>query len=357
MKVERPDLTGLAPEVIAYIEALEIELLRRQQDGDQPRPSRSSAAAADVAEEAALEAAISEAPTPLNVVTISRSGLAKRTPRHFYGRQRRSGMGVFDLETPEADPPALLLVADEEATLLLFTSHGRVFRLYLGELEPSAVRARGESLIKKLPYPLQADERIVTALPENGGTYACLASERGWLRRIRAAYLGKSMIEGTTFHDVKEGGPLAAACWTAGDGDLFLATRQGLAVRFNENQVPARGVRGMRVTPEDQVVAVTGVYPESGVFMLGHDGRGTVRLMPGFSANKAPGAGGKVAFKTERLVGAARVDENDDIFIISRLGKLIRFTAGEVPAKEGVVQGVHCMTLRADETVALAVTS
>jgi DNA gyrase subunit A len=362
MNLERPDLTGVAPELIAYIEALEMELMRYQEDSasyrEDSRPARatrSSAADAAVAEEAALEV-VSEPVTPLNVVTISRSGIAKRTPRHFYGRQRRSGMGVFDLETPEADPPALLLVADENEGLLLFTSLGRVFRLSMSELPQSPVRARGESFTNQLPYPLQANERIAAVLPENGGAYACLVSERGWVRRIRAAYLGKSMIEGTTFHDPQEGGPLAAACWTPGDGELFLATRQGLAIRFNENQVPARGVRGMRVVPEDRVVAVTAVYAHSGVFLLGHDGKGSIRLMPGFSANKAPGAGGKVALKTERLVGAAKVEENDDIFAISRLGKIIRFTAAEVPAKEGVVQGVHCMTLRADETVALAVT-
>jgi DNA gyrase/topoisomerase IV subunit A len=76
--------------------------------------------------------------------------------------------------------------------------------------------------------------------------------------------------------------------------------------------------------------------------------------MAGFSPNKAPGAGGKTAMKTDHLVGAAAVDETGDIFIISRLSKIIRFQAAEIPAKEGVVQGVNCMALRADETVALA---
>lgn len=351
MDVGRPDLSDVAAEVVAYIEALEMELLRYQ-DGGRPLPG-SRAGAAAVATEAAL-AEPGELPTPVNVVTISRSGMVKRTPRHFYSRQRRSGMGVFDLETAEADPPAHLLLADQDQVLLLFSSHGRAFRWPLRDLVASAVRARGESLLRKLPFPLQADERIAAVLPENGGAYACLASERGWLRRIRASYLGKSMIDGISFHDTKEGGPLAAACWTAGDGELFLATRQGLAIRFNENQVPARGVRGMRVTPGDEVVAVTAVYPHSGVFLLGHDGRGSIRLMSGFSANKAPGAGGKAALKTERLVDAVTVAESDDIFIISGLGKIIRFTAAEVPPKEGVVQGVHCLTLRADEAVAVA---
>ncbi len=77
--------------------------------------------------------------------------------------------------------------------------------------------------------------------------------------------------------------------------------------------------------------------------------------MAGFSQNKAPGAGGKQAMKADRLVGVGAVSERDDIFIISRLGKIIRFHADEIPAKEGVVQGVACMALRSDETTATVV--
>ena len=76
--------------------------------------------------------------------------------------------------------------------------------------------------------------------------------------------------------------------------------------------------------------------------------------MTGFGANKAPGAGGKVAMKADALVGALAVAEGFDLFLISRLGKLIRFQASEVPAKEGVVQGVNCMSLRSDFCAALS---
>ena len=75
--------------------------------------------------------------------------------------------------------------------------------------------------------------------------------------------------------------------------------------------------------------------------------------MSGFGANKAPGAGGKTAMKADVIVGAVPVTEQSDVFAISRLGKIIRFRSREVPAKEGVVQGVNCMSLRADECVAM----
>jgi DNA gyrase subunit A len=101
-------------------------------------------------------------------------------------------------------------------------------------------------------------------------------------------------------------------------------------------------------------VSVAAVPETGGVFLVGADGKGTVREMVGFGANKAPGAGGKVAMKTDALIGALTVTEGCDLFVISQLGKLIRFQAAEVPPKEGVVQGVNCMSLRADECMAVA---
>jgi DNA gyrase/topoisomerase IV subunit A len=104
------------------------------------------------------------------------------------------------------------------------------------------------------------------------------------------------------------------------------------------------------------VLGVLAAPAESGgAFMVSNEGKGTIRLFSGFSANKAPGSSGKTLMKAEELVGVQAVAEQDDVFIVSRLGKIIRFAAAEVPAKEGVVQGVNCMALRADECVALAV--
>ena len=215
------------------------------------------------------------------------------------------------------------------------------------------VRARGGPLSDHLP--LRPGERVVGALAEGGGQYIILLSQRGWVRRVRAAYLGGSLIAGTSFHDVKEGGPLVAACWSGGGDDLFLASREGKAIRFMETQVPARGCLGIRLDVTDAAVAAAAVRADGGVFLLGADGQGTVRLMSGFAANKAPAAAGKVAMKTDELVVAAAVGPGDELVIISRLGKLIRFAADEIPAKEGVVQGVACMALRADEATAVAV--
>lgn len=89
------------------------------------------------------------------------------------------------------------------------------------------------------------------------------------------------------------------------------------------------------------------------MFLLGANGRGTIRMMSGFADNKAPGAGGKISMDTPRLICALNVDDQQDIFIITRISKIIRFRVDEVPSKEGVVHGVTCISLRADEPVAV----
>lgn len=345
---ERPDLSEVDPEIVAYIESLEQVVADAQRGGS----SRSSRA------DSPLEP--SEPPTTMNVISISRTGLAKRTPRHLYGRQRRGGMGIFDLDAGENDEPGFLAVADESAGLILITNQGRALRAEVKSIVETDVRGRGESLLEN--FPLREREKLAIVIPDEGGSYLIMVSERGQVRRIGSQYLGRNLQPGTMLYNTSEGGAPTAACWTSGNSELVIGTRQGKGIRFAERQVPVRGCLGLRVEPSDYVVGVAATTEEGGVFLVTDDGKGTIRLANGFSANKAPGSGGKVLMKTDTLLGVIAVDdpaENppNDVFIISQLGKLIRFQAADVPAKEGVVQGVNCMNLRSDLCTAFTVST
>ena len=122
MTVERPNLSQVDPVIRAYVESLEAEIERLRNGDDSP-------------DESAAPPEPAEPPTTLNLITLSASGLAKRTPRHLYGRQRRGGMGIFDLEAPDGDPPTSLAIADESATVILLTNHARAFRFPLGNCQ------------------------------------------------------------------------------------------------------------------------------------------------------------------------------------------------------------------------------
>ncbi len=335
--MERPDLSNVDPQILAYIEYLESSATKSKKSTPAP----------------ALEP--SEPPTTMQVITLTQHDVAKRTARHLYGRQRRAGMGIFDIDTDENDPPKLLTVADEASTLIVVTSQAKAYRLPVAEIASAEVRARGASMRDLLP--MLDDEIVVALVPEGPGAYFTVVSERGFVRSLPKHLVSDRMQPGMVLYNMREGGPAAAACRNNGDESLFIATREAKAIRFAARNVPAFGTQGLRLTSEDKVISVTPCGPKEGVMLLAEDGKGTIRLMTGFAANKAPGAGGKVALKAERLVGAMRAGDKDDIFIISRQSKLIRFQGAEIPQKEGVVQGVNCMALRSDECVAFTVTS
>jgi DNA gyrase subunit A len=338
--IDRPDLTNLDPTVKAYIESLEHELAQYHKESPE--------------EKYLPPLELSEKPTTLNVVTLTNDGYAKRTPRHLYSRQRRGGMGIFDLDIPEDTTPGILVVADESQALLLFTSQARVFRYPLNLLPESPVRAKGQLITDRAS--INPDEKFVAALPDIAKGGVALLSERGNVRFLRHHVFGEYMKPGTVLFDPLKFGRLVAACRTPGDGDLFIATRQGRAIRFSEKLIPPQGCAGMRLEAGDSVVVIASTNEEGAVFLADGSGKGTIRQMEGFAANKSAGGGGKYAMKTSELISAHAYNEGDEIFMISKLSKIIRFMGEEVPAKEGVVQGVNCMALRADEVVAVTLT-
>jgi DNA gyrase subunit A len=343
--MQRPDLSHVDSEVLAYIEFLERKVNVRIQ------PSSSKEDGLELSAERASEALPPEQETTVHIITISREGFAKRTLRHQYTRQHRGGMGVFGIDIDAPDFPVLLSSSEENQNLIIFTSRARVFRMPTQSIPASDVFFKG-GLIRER-FGLEPDETIVTVLPEQAKGYVALVSQSGRVRCLRHHLFGEHMRPGTSMFNFNESGPLASACWTPGDAELFIVTRQGIGIRFAEKAISPQGDQAIRLSGDDVVTGLASIFPESGVFIAGADGRGTVRQMSGFAANKTPGGSGKIAFKSHKVVGAAPVEINDDLFLISHMGKVIRFPVAEVTPTEGVVQGVNCMSLRGDEVVAL----
>lgn len=343
--MQRPDLTNIDPKVVAYIEYLEKKTgVRTARSGVSERVD------AELAPERASEALPADHETNINVITITHSGLGKRTYRHLYTRQHRGGMGVFGVDVDDPDFPIVLTTAEDNQNLLFFTSRARVFRQPISVIPSTNLDEKGKLVTERLAG-LEPDERIVAVLPEQARGYVALVSEGGRVRSLRHHLFGEHMRPGTVLYNHNEFGPLAAACWTPGDAEIFLVTQEGIGIRFAEKAISPQGDLGIRLASDDRVVGLASVYADSRVFLQGSDGRGTIRLMSGFAPNKSPGGSGKIAFKNSRVVGVVSVEVNDDLFVISRLGKVIRFPADEVPETEGVVQGVNCLGLRGDEAV------
>ncbi|MEM9773949.1 MAG: DNA gyrase C-terminal beta-propeller domain-containing protein [Chloroflexota bacterium] len=334
--MERPDLTTTTDEIVAYIEYLEDQL--------KSKTGRKEAKSIQTVEP-------SEPETPIQVITISQNGLIKRTPRHLYGRQKRAGMGVFDVDLPDGDKPKQVLLADVESDLIALTNFARVFKLPVSKIAETPVRGKGEPLENLTrTFGMHGREHVVTYLAGSGPSMVIL-TEKGHVILRNKNFIRNSAV----LYDVNTiQGPLAA-CWSTGQDELFVGTKKGLAIRFSTKQVSSRGTSAIRLEAGDDLLGVTAVEPDGGVLLVSSEGRGTIRLMDGFRPNKAPGGGGKVALKAEEMVGMAAARAEDDIFIISSLSKMIRFNTGDIPAKTGAVQGVHLMSLRADDVAAVAV--
>ena len=347
--MERPDLLKISPDVIAYIEYLETRIAALE--GKRSRPV-SPVEDDHIRAETALP---QETTSTDSLFTLSATGKLKRSYRHLYGRQHRGGMGVFDLDVDPPDFPVAVQILPEGASLLLFTNFARVFRLPAGRFDASEVRAKGEDLAVR--FPLESGERFVAMLQDQASGYVALGSQRGRVRVLRHHLFGEHMRPGTAMFRPDEFGELSAVCWTPGNADLLLLTRRGMGIRFAEKLLNPQGDLGIRLTDGDQLVAVLSVDDDSQVFLAGADGRGTLRSMKSFSANKSAGGIGKLAMRTDQLAGGLVAHSTEDVFLISRLSKLIRFPAIEVPETDGVVQGVACMQLRADEVVAMCISS
>ena len=337
--MDRPDLTGIDEEIIAYVAYLENKIEEMQ------RPKRQSAAATSAPVEP------TEPETTIQLITLSQAGSIKRTPRHLYARQKRAGMGVFEIDLPEDDRPQQIMLADVESDLIALTNFARVYKIPVANIQEAPVRGKGAPLADLLTsFGMHEREHVVTLLAGSGQSIAIL-TERG-----HVITRNKNFIKnGAILYDVNAILPPRAACWSTGQDEIFVGTKNGLAIRFSTKQVSSKGTSAIRLEAGDELLGIAAVEPSGGVLLVSSEGRGTIRLMSGFRPNKSPGGGGKVALKAEEMVGMATANPEDDIFIVSSLCKMIRFSAGDIPAKTGAVQGVHLMTLRADEVAAVGV--
>lgn len=345
--MKRPDMTNVDPEIREYIESLEKLIYNQKKSHGIERAGQEILLNRDHVDEAFPP----EQESNVSIITISQHGFAKRTFRHLYSRQHRGGMGILGIDISPPDLPTLLSSAEKDQTLLFFTNFARVYRHPAHIIDHAGVFGTGNKIKERIG--LVEDEIIVGVLPEQAKGYIALVSKSGRLRCLRHHLFGEHMHQGTNFYNYNNFGELAAVCWTPGDADIFIATEKGIGIRFPEKTLPPQGDQGIRLIDGDKVIGVTSVYQNSEVLLIGADGRGAQRTMSGFAPNKSPGGSGKIAIRSNKVVSIAATKQNDDLFILSRLGKIIRFPSREVPASEGVVQGVNCMSLRGDEAVAM----
>ncbi len=293
----------------------------------------------------------------LMLITVSAAGQAKRTAINRYGRQRRGGMGVFDLRAGETDEARFVAVADRADFLLLLTASGRVYRVAVADItEATDPRSRGEDILTAAG--VEKGDRVTAIQPLSEADqqrYVLLGSQSGFIKRMRGHYFGASFEPGRVALDPRQTGSSASAmCLSGGTADVLMVSRGGMATRFNISVAPLQAAPGIKLRPGDTLAGLAAIHEEDPVFVVTEDGLGTRRLMEGFAANKAPGAAGKIIMKSEVVAGIVCAPDSADLVVLTRFSKLIRFNAEEVPAKTAPVQGVDIVELRGDIVTAAA---
>lgn len=338
------------------------------------------------------------------VVTISHGGYAKSQPLHAYQAQRRGGKGKSATGVKDEDYIEHLLVANSHATLLLFSSKGKVYWLRTFEIPEASRTARGRPLVNLLP--LDEGERITAMLQidlealqqsagadedleeneglviegevveaegnddndaevtddeqdEPTGAYIFMATAYGTVKKTPLVQFSRPRSSGLIALKLEEGDTLIAAAITDGAKEVMLFSDGGKVIRFKEKHVRtmsriARGVRGMRL-PEGQSL-ISMLIPESGAQILSASERGYGKRTPLEDyPRRGRGGQGVIAMVTNerngKLVGAVQVQDGEEIMLISDQGTLVRTRVDEVSSSSRNTQGVTLIKLAKDETL------
>ena len=301
------------------------------------------------------------------VVTISHAGYAKSQPLVDYQAQRRGGTGRSATAVKEEDFVERLLVANTHATILCFTSAGKVYWLKTYQIPLAGRGARGRPLVNLLP--LEQDERVTAILPVTEyreDQFVLMATAAGIIKKVVLTEFSRPRSVGLRALDLDPGDSLIGTALTRGDQDVMLFASSGKAVRFNEADVrpmgrTARGVRGMRLPEGERMISL--IIPEAGqrVLAVSANGYGKRTESDEFPVHNRGGQG-VIAMQTSArngaLVGAVQVADSDEIMLISDQGTLVRTRVDEISVLSRNTQGVRLIRVRDNETlVGIAVVS
>jgi len=287
------------------------------------------------------------------VVTLSHAGYAKIQSLADYRAQRRGGRGKSATRMKDEDFIDRLFIANTHDTILCFSSLGRVYWLKVYELPQAGRTARGKPIVNLLE--LAEGERISTILPVRDFTadrYVLLATRHGTVKKTPLADFSRPRRNGIIAVDLVEGDSLVNAALTDGSNELMLLASSGKAIRFAESEVrsmgrSARGVRGIRLGRGHEVIALI-VLAEGAILTATARGFGKRTPVADYPRQGRGGQGVISIRTTERngpVVGAAQVDDSDEVMLISDVGTLVRTPVADISVTGRNTQGVTLIAL------------
>lgn len=290
------------------------------------------------------------------LVTITRSGYVKRSPLGSFRAQRRGGRGLLAMSPKEGDELGLVTVGLTLQWLLLLSSRGRAFWLRVHQLPEGERGGRGRSLVNFLS--LAPQEEIAAALslsdPEEG--QLLVATRRGMVKLLELSALRHARSAGVqAIGLLPDDRPVSARLWREGAQALAIS-RLGMALRFDPAELrvqgrAARGVRGMRLDPNDELLCVEVLPPEGFLFTVTAEGWGKRTPLEEFSPHHRGGRGVRAVRPGEAELAAAAVlpPGAEELVLATNRGRIIRLRVREVPVLHRPSRGTRLMALEPGE--------
>lgn len=290
----------------------------------------------------------------MSVVTMTYLNYAKRCPLTTYKSQNRGGKGIIGMQTREDDIVRGMFLASNHTTILFFTNAGRVYRLKTYEIPEAGRNAKGTPIVNMLP--LDSDEKVTAILTTRDfeeNTYFTMITKKGVIKRVKSDAFRNIRKGGLIAVNLHENDRLQAVLKTDGDSDIIVATRNGMAIRFNENDIrgmgrTAAGVKAISLKGDDIVVGMEAVEEGKKLLIVSEKGYGKCTLTSEFKKQNRGGMGlksYKITPKTGNIVGISMVNENEELMMVTSEGVIIRIKVNSISTISRNTSGVKLINV------------
>jgi len=295
------------------------------------------------------------------VVTMTHFGYVKRLPKTTYRAQRRGGKGVIATTTREEDFVEQMYVTSTHDPLMFFTNRGRVYQLNCYEIPEAGRTARGTAIVNLLQ--LAPGEKVTTMLPvpaeKTAGSYLVMATRQGIIKRTELSEFMNLRRAGLIAIVLRDDDELIGVRRTEGESEILVGTRNGMSIRFHEDDMrpigrSAMGVRSIELVGDDEVIDVAAVEEGAQVLSITENGYGKRTDVEEYRLQQRGGKGIKamnLTEKTGRLAAQLLVHDEEDLLLITNDGTVIRTPVSSISVLGRNTQGVRLMRVGEESKV------
>ena len=303
------------------------------------------------------------------IVTVSHSGYVKRMPLDTYRKQARGGQGVIGSDTKEGDFIEHLFAASTHDYLLIFTNRGRCYWLKVYDIPSMSRQSKGRNIVNLLKLGDQQIASIISVSSFNDEAEKAtsprqlvMATKNGIVKKTKLSAYSNPRPSGVIAINLDPNDALIAVEMTTGNDHIILGTRDGMTIRFDENEVrsmgrASRGVKGIKLRPGDAVVGMVVVEEKASLFTVCENGYGKRTGMESYRPQARGGVGLKNIKTTARngkVVALKAVQNKDDLMMITANGMIIRTGLDQVRSIGRNTQGVRLIKLKPGDKLVAA---